>query len=201
MIRLLRNRLLEPGRNSVNAVLVHGSLARRAESLHARVRSFKNQLILDIQASSLCPLGVRLRILRWWGIDCAANTTIWRNCRFGSPQIQIGPWCFLNQGVELMSTPDAPIVLGERVAIGMRALLVAAEHEIGGPKQRAGTFRSRPITVGEGCWIGAKAVVLPGVTIGPGCIIASGAVVTRDCEPNGLYAGVPARRIRELPDH
>jgi maltose O-acetyltransferase len=40
--------------------------------------------------------------------------------------------------------------------------------------------------------------VLDGVTIGAGCVIAAGAVVTRDCEPDGLYAGVPAVRKRDL---
>jgi maltose O-acetyltransferase len=39
---------------------------------------------------------------------------------------------------------------------------------------------------------------MPGVTIGDGCTIASGAVVTRDCEPDGMYAGVPARRVKDL---
>ena len=39
---------------------------------------------------------------------------------------------------------------------------------------------------------------MPGVTIGEGCIVAAGAVVTKDCESHGLYAGVPARRIRDL---
>ncbi|WP_372495087.1 acyltransferase [Nocardioides pinisoli] len=52
----------------------------------------------------------------------------------------------------------------------------------------------------NGAWIGAAVTVLPGVTIGPGCVVAAGSVVTADCQANGLYAGVPARRIRDLPD-
>jgi maltose O-acetyltransferase len=40
--------------------------------------------------------------------------------------------------------------------------------------------------------------VLPGVTVGDGCVIAAGAVVNADCQPDGLYAGVPARRVRDL---
>jgi acetyltransferase-like isoleucine patch superfamily enzyme len=40
--------------------------------------------------------------------------------------------------------------------------------------------------------------VAPGVNVGSGCIIAAGALVVRDCEPNGLYAGVPAKRIKDL---
>jgi acetyltransferase-like isoleucine patch superfamily enzyme len=47
-------------------------------------------------------------------------------------------------------------------------------------------------------WIGANAIILCGVTVGEGCIIASGSVVTKDCYPNGMYAGVPAKRIKDL---
>lgn len=52
----------------------------------------------------------------------------------------------------------------------------------------------------DGCWLGGNVTVLPGVTIGRGCVIAAGAVVTKSCDPNGLYAGVPARRIRDLDE-
>jgi maltose O-acetyltransferase len=54
------------------------------------------------------------------------------------------------------------------------------------------------VSVGNGSWLGTGVTVLPGVTIGEGCVIAAGAVVTADCAPDGLYAGVPARRIRDL---
>jgi maltose O-acetyltransferase len=47
-------------------------------------------------------------------------------------------------------------------------------------------------------WMGARVTVLPGVTVGDGCVIAAGAVVTKDCEPGGVYAGLPARRIRSV---
>jgi maltose O-acetyltransferase len=57
-----------------------------------------------------------------------------------------------------------------------------------------------PIAVEEGAWIGGGVIVLGGVRIGRGCVIGAGAVVTRDCEPNGLYVGVPARRQRDLPE-
>lgn len=42
--------------------------------------------------------------------------------------------------------------------------------------------------------------ILPGVIINDGCIVAAGAVVNKDCEANSLYAGVPARKIKELID-
>lgn len=54
------------------------------------------------------------------------------------------------------------------------------------------------ITVGDGCWIGTNVTILPGVNIRNGCVIGAGSLVTKDCEPNGLYVGVPAKRIKEL---
>lgn len=64
--------------------------------------------------------------------------------------------------------------------------------------RRAGPSTQEPITVQEGTWIGARSTILPGVTIGAGVIVAAGSVVTRDCDPHSLYAGVPARKIRSL---
>ena len=64
---------------------------------------------------------------------------------------------------------------------------------------RAGALFLAPLVVSSGCWIGARAVLLPGLTIGEGCVVGAGAVVTKDCLPIGLYAGIPARRIRDLP--
>lgn len=57
------------------------------------------------------------------------------------------------------------------------------------------------VHLGRGCWVGAAAVINQGVpesplVIGADCVIGSGAVVTRNCEPAGVYAGVPAKRIK-----
>ncbi|PZU62885.1 DapH/DapD/GlmU-related protein [Sphingobium sp.] len=51
----------------------------------------------------------------------------------------------------------------------------------------------------NGCWIGLGVTILPGIVIGEGCVIAAGSVVNKNCEKNGLYAGVPAKRVKDLP--
>jgi maltose O-acetyltransferase len=56
-----------------------------------------------------------------------------------------------------------------------------------------------PVTIERGCWIGMGAMILPEVTVREGCIIGAGAVVTHDTEPNGMYLGNPATRIKDLP--
>jgi maltose O-acetyltransferase len=82
--------------------------------------------------------------------------------------------------------------------VGAGTKFLTSTHDIGGPEKRAGTWRTAPITVGRGCWLGANVTVLPGVRIGDGCVIAAGTVVTKDCEPDTLYAGVPAQAKRRL---
>lgn len=95
--------------------------------------------------------------------------------------------------------PNGSITIGNNCFIAMNCVLTTSTHEIGDSKRRAGNNRLLPIIIEDGCWLGTNVTVLPGVTIGRGCIIAAGAVVTKNCEPNGMYAGVPARRIKDLP--
>jgi acetyltransferase-like isoleucine patch superfamily enzyme len=72
---------------------------------------------------------------------------------------------------------------------------------MGGGAKRAGIGAADPIVVGDGSWIGARAVILGGATIGSGCIIGAGAVVLPGIyEANTLLAGVPARVIKKLPE-
>jgi acetyltransferase-like isoleucine patch superfamily enzyme len=75
-------------------------------------------------------------------------------------------------------------------------MLTTAHHpadELGRPSMQ---YVSRGIEVGDGCWLGARVLVLPGVSICSGVTVAAGAVVTKDLTQPGLYAGVPARLVR-----
>lgn len=64
--------------------------------------------------------------------------------------------------------------------------------------ERKWAGESSSIVIGNRCWLGARVVVIGGVTIGEGAVVAAGAVVTRDVEPYTLVGGVPARVIRRL---
>jgi acetyltransferase-like isoleucine patch superfamily enzyme len=69
---------------------------------------------------------------------------------------------------------------------------------MGSRERRYAGLEALPVTIGAGVWVGARAMIMPGVTIGDGAVIAAGAVVTKDVPPNTLVAGVPARIVREL---
>ena len=88
------------------------------------------------------------------------------------------------------------ISIGNDVLIAAGAALVSEGHPVNPP--RWGRNVSKPIRIGNEVWIGANAVVLPGVTIGDGSIVAAGAVVSCDVPDNVVVAGVPARVIRAI---
>jgi maltose O-acetyltransferase len=144
----------------------------------------------------ILPGELRVAILRACGLTIGAGSTIRSGCIFTDKQVSLGDGCFVNFGVTFDAA--APITIGDNVTIAYGVTLATSTHEIGDSTSRAGDQRKEPIRIEDGCWLGARSTVLPGVSVGSGCIIAAGALVARDCEPNGLYGGVPARRLREL---
>lgn len=110
------------------------------------------------------------------------------------PGARIGSGGWVNRDIFI----DRAVQIGDRVYLGPRVALCTASHEMGPSRQRAGENIEAPIVIGDGSWLGQNVSVIAGVTIGAGCMIAAGAVVVSDCEPNSLYAGVPARRIKDL---
>ncbi|WP_205411691.1 acyltransferase [Sphingomonas carotinifaciens] len=92
----------------------------------------------------------------------------------------------------------ASIFLGDGVRIACGVMITTTTHLAGPPDLRAGETIRRSVSIGSGTWVGARAIILPGVNIASGCIIGAGAVVAADTLPDGLYVGVPARRIKDL---
>jgi maltose O-acetyltransferase len=159
----------------------------------------KGHAINTLGAAYLLADEPRLRLLRACGLAVGAGTVVKAGCTFeGAAHITIGDDCFI--GAEcFLEAASGSITIGDRVYIAHRANLLTATHEIGGRGQRASLPQIRlPVAIGSGCWLGTGVSVLPGVTIAESCVIAAGAVVAGDCDADGLYAGVPARRVRDL---
>lgn len=161
--------------------------------------SFLRQWWLNgVCASPLIGSRVRVRLLRIGGVQVGL-AGVQPYVRFiDGFDVVIGDGASLNVGIVLSAR--ARIEIGSYVGIGANSILQTATHVVGPQGRRASDGISGPIKIGDGCWLGAGVVVLPGITIGDGCVIAAGSVVTSDCAPNGLYAGVPALRKRELPE-
>jgi acetyltransferase-like isoleucine patch superfamily enzyme len=158
-----------------------------------------HQTLMTIAQSQVLPDGLRVQILRRLGYQVGAETLIWSGFRFhGEPeQIVIGSKVFINRGIDI-DAGTASVCLEDGTVFGVGVVLAAGGHNISGPERRALGPNDAPVVIGAGSWLGARVVVLPGVHVAPGCVVGAGAVVTRDTEPNGVYVGVPARRVRDL---
>lgn len=114
-------------------------------------------------------------------------------------RLVIGRSCWFNAGCTL--DLGATITVGDRVYFGQQVLLMTTSHELGPAEQRAAAIFTRPIVIEDGAWLGARSVILPGVTVGAGAVVAAGAVVTKDAARNTVVGGVPARVLRGLEPH
>jgi len=85
------------------------------------------------------------------------------------------------------------LTIGDNVCVSQRAFLCGGNHDYRIPEM---PYRNGPITLMDGCWIGANVFVSPGVTVGVDSIITAGSVVTADVAENGIYKGNPLSYIK-----
>ncbi|MDN3437279.1 acyltransferase [Planococcus sp. APC 3900] len=159
------------------------------------VQLYRDILVNSIAASYFTPIPIRKLIYNFYGINTKTKS-IRPKCYFGGRNVTIGKGTTINGRCYFENLEG--IEIGEYCDIAMDVLFCTSTHEFGSKEKRAGKAYGKAIKVGNGCWIGARVTILPGVTIGDGCIIAAGAVVTKDCEANGLYIGFPANKVRDL---
>ena len=130
------------------------------------------------------------------------------NIQYGR-HVKLGSWTFVNYGATFL---DANMItLGNFVAVAPNVQFITDTHPVRPeerflPPREGDTLPFRvgcsalPITVGDYAWIGAGAIILPGVTIGEGAVIGAGSVVTKDIAPRMIAVGNPARELRSVDD-
>jgi len=106
--------------------------------------------------------------------------------------LRIGVDCYIHPGVKLDSSHCWLITIGDEVTISLRAIILAHDASM---KRHLGYTRIGKVTIGNRVFVGAEAVILPGVIIGENSIIGAGSVVTKDIPPNAFAAGNPAKVI------
>lgn len=102
--------------------------------------------------------------------------------------------------IGIHNTIIGPVTIGNHVNLAQGITVTALNHNFDDSDKRIdeqGVSTSQ-VVIGDDVWIGANAVVLPGVTIGTHCIVAAGAVVTKDVPSHSLVAGVPAKIIKKI---
>ena len=102
--------------------------------------------------------------------------------------------------IGIHNTIIGPVTIGHHVNLAQGITVTALNHAFSDPARRIDQqgVTTQPVTVEDDVWVGANAVLLPGVTVGRHSVIAAGAVVTRDVPPFSLAAGVPAKVIKRL---
>ena len=88
------------------------------------------------------------------------------------------------------------VTIGERAIVSQGAHLCTGTHDISDPSFQ---LVVRPITIGAGAWIAAEAFVAPGVTCGAGAVLGARGVAFADLEPDFVYRGNPATKIKPRP--
>jgi maltose O-acetyltransferase len=178
---------------------------RLREVVAEELSNFHPRLGIALALIRLLPpfVGARLRVslLRFAGCRIGAGTLIaGRITVIGgtdpAANFVVGAESWFNAGCTFDASDK--IVIGDRVRIGQEVLVLTSTHEIGDHAGRAGQFTTAPVSIGSGVWLGARAIILPGVSIGDGAVVGAGAVVTSDVPADRLAAGVPARPVRDL---
>lgn len=157
---------------------------------------FRDVFINSFAASNFTPQLIRKYIYVGYGIKTQSRA-IRPKCYFGNNKVMIGKNTTIN-GSCYFENLDL-IKIGDNCDIAMEVLFCTSTHEMGSAEKRAGKAYGKKIVIEDGCWIGARVTILPGVKVGKGCVIAANAVVINDCEDNYLYAGIPAEKIKKLP--
>lgn len=106
--------------------------------------------------------------------------------------IEIGDQVFINYGVSISA--HTLVKIGNRCQIGNYSLLMDNDYHQIGDKTMLG--HSTPIILEDDVWLGARVIILKGVTIGQGAVIGAGSVVTRDIPPRSVAVGQPARVVK-----
>lgn len=135
----------------------------------------------------------RIWLLRLFGAKIGRWSVVMSSCRIWQPwRLEMGDFSNLGERVDCYSVDR--IVIGNQVVVSDGAYLCGASHDITSPTM---DLMPKPIILGDGAWVAARAIILPGVTVGEGAVVGAGSVVTKDVAPWTVVAGNPAREIKK----
>lgn len=136
---------------------------------------------------------------------CGHNVRVSYDCDIkGAENILIGNDSQIGPHALFWST-RARISIGNHVLMGPRVTIITGDHrtDVVGKHISEVTDKEKlvendaDVVIEDGVWIGANVTILKGVTVGEGCVIAASSVVTKNTSPYGIYAGTPAKKIKD----
>lgn len=174
--------------------------------------------LANYRVTGYTPGAGRLKQLIWYFVNALVfNTDLfpvyglkrWLLAAFGAriglgvvikPRVNIKyPWrlsidahSWIGEGAWIDNLADVSI--GSNVCVSQDAYLLTGNHDY---KSVQFTLITRPIILADGAWVGARAVVCPGVVMARNSVLTVGSVLTTSTETNGIYAGIPAQWVKE----
>lgn len=149
-----------------------------------------NALVFD---SWLAPSSaLKCKVLRAFGARIGSGVVIKPRVNIKYPWLlSIGDHCWVGEGVWLDNL--AMLTIGSHVCISQGAYLLTGNHDY---RDKAFGLVVKPITLHDGCWVGAKTIVCPGVVMNAGAVLTGGSVLQRAADAFGIYTGHPAQKTK-----
>lgn len=130
------------------------------------------------------------------GEGCYIEAPFYAN--FGGHHVHLGKNVYFNFNVTIVD--DTHVYIGDYTMIGPNVTIATGGHPIL-PELREQAYQyNKPVNIGKNCWIGAGAIILPGVMIGDNTVIGAGSVVTRDVPADCVAVGNPCRVLRKISE-
>ena len=121
------------------------------------------------------------------------------HANWGGHHVHFGSHIYANFNLTMVD--DTHIYVGDYTMFGPNVTVASAGHPIL-PSLREQVYQYNiPVHIGRNCWIGAGAIIVPGVTIGDNTVIGAGSVVTKDIPANAVAVGNPCKVLREIGEH
>ena len=121
------------------------------------------------------------------------------HANFGGKHVHFGKNIYANFNLTLVD--DTHIYVGDYTMFGPNVTVATAGHPILPELRQKGYQYNAPVHIGKNCWIGAGAVIVPGITIGDNVVIGAGSIVTKNIPSNTVAVGNPCRVLREVNEH
>lgn len=168
-----------------------GNFDKGAGFLKQTLWYFVNALL--VRASWNPFMGIKIALLKAFGAKIGKGLVIKNNVCIKFPwKLTIGDYVWLGENCWIDNLDR--VTIGSHVCISQGVLLLTGNHDY---TLSSFDYRNAPVVIEDGAWIGARAVVCPGVTVSSHAILTVGSIATKDMEAYGIYQGNPAQLIRK----
>lgn len=164
------------------------------------MKSFRRHivtLLFRLLPETRC-FGLKSALLRWMGVKVGHNVRVCSSATFfGIGCLEIGDDTWIGQQVLIVCS--SRVSIGSCVDIGPRVFIGTGTHRLDSiGRHSAGEGINSDVSIGDGVWLCACSIVLPGISVGTKAVVAAGSLVNQNVPARAIVGGVPARTLKEL---